>query len=282
MNRTDICKTICSLSGEAGHQKVLEVYNSQKNLPRSYRLQNSDPWCAATVSAVFLLNGYDGFSECSCVMMIYKAKQLGIWVEDDAYKPQIGDVVMYDWQDTGWGDNVGVADHVGIVIGVSDTDITVREGNYNHSIRERVIKINGRYIRGFITPPYEGDIQSEIDMLSDNSVPVSPEMKDISTDVSEAEEKAQTKPQEYIINSVYSICVQTYLNVRTGPGINFPLMEYANLTSDGKKHANRSGALKTGTRVTCLEVKNDDEGNIWIRIPSGWICAKYGNSYYIK
>ena len=281
MNRTDICKTICSLSGEAGHQKVLEVYNSQKVLPRSYRLQNSDPWCAATVSAVFLLNGYDGFSECSCVMMIYKAKQLGIWVEDDAYLPQIGDVVMYDWQDTGWGDNVGVADHVGIVIGVSDTDITVREGNYNHSIRERVIKINGRYIRGFITPPYD-DIQSEIDALPHDSGNVSPETINTTSETSKPQEEAENKENKYIIGNIYSICVQSYLNVRTGPGIRFPLMGYSDLTSDGKKHANKSGALKTGTRVTCLEVKNDDDGNIWIRIPSGWICAKFGNSYYVK
>ena len=71
MIRENVVKTINSLKGEEGHKKVLDVYNSQCPLPRGYKLQAKDPWCAATVSAVFLLNGYDALSEVSCICLLY-------------------------------------------------------------------------------------------------------------------------------------------------------------------------------------------------------------------
>ena len=159
MNRTEVVNTINSLQGEAGHKKVLEVYNAQQNLPRGYKLKYSDWWCAATVSAVMLMHGYDKISECSCYYMIEKAKKAGIWVEDDAYKPSCGDIMMYDWQDTGIGDNKGVPDHTGIVVDVSGNTIYVREGNKSGTIGNRVMRVNGSNIRGYIVPPYEKDGQ---------------------------------------------------------------------------------------------------------------------------
>lgn len=155
MTRNDIVKTINSLEGEAGHKKVLEVYNAQKNLPRGYKVQPSDPWCATTVSAVFLMNGYPDIAECSCPQMIEKAKAKGIWVEDDSFVPQIGDIIMYDWQDSGKGDDIGVPDHTGIVISVTKNRIVVREGNKNKSIGNRDVLVNGINIRGYITPVFD-------------------------------------------------------------------------------------------------------------------------------
>ena len=38
---------------------------------------------------------------------IEKAQAMGIWQENDAYVPQIGDIIMYDWDDNGNGDNTG-------------------------------------------------------------------------------------------------------------------------------------------------------------------------------
>lgn len=154
MKRETVLATINGLSGAAGHKKVLEVYNSQKNLPRGYKVQMKDHWCAATVSAVFLLNGCDAFSECSCVQMVEKAKKANIWQENDGYKPKPGDVVLYDWDDSGQGDNKGQPDHVGIVIKSTKTTFTVREGNKNGTIGNREMKVDGKYIRGFICPKY--------------------------------------------------------------------------------------------------------------------------------
>lgn len=48
---------------------------------------------------------------------------------------------------------------------------------------------------------------------------------------------------------------------------------YAQLSMDGMKHAYSDGCLKKGTPVTIKEVKKDDDGATWVRIPSGWICA---------
>ena len=155
MKREAIVKTIKGLSGMAGHIEVIKVYNAQKPLPRGYKVDINDAWCAATVSAVFLLNDYNAFSECSCVKMVEKAKAAGLWQENDAYMPKIGDVILYDWQDNGKGDNKGQPDHVGIVIKVSGDSFTVREGNKSNTIGDRNLKANGKYIRGYILPPYE-------------------------------------------------------------------------------------------------------------------------------
>ena len=275
MKRTDIVTTINNLKGEDGHKKVLEVYNAQKPLPRGYKVKPTDAWCATTVSAVFLMNGYSDISECSCPQMIEKAKKLGIWVENDAYVPQIGDIILYDWQDSGKGDDVGVPDHVGIVVSVTKNKIMVREGNKNKSIGNRDVLVNGIFIRGYITPTYEAEKASKTKKESKTSKS--------STDSKKAEEKAPEKPQNnayYIIGKTYTIRVNSALNVRKGPGKGYALVGYKNLTADGKAHAYKSGALKNGTRVTVKDTK-DVNGTIWLQIPSGWICAEAGGIKYV-
>lgn len=273
MRREDVVKTINNLKGEAGHKRVLDVYNSQCPLPRGYRLQAKDPWCAATVSAVLITNGYNDLSECSCTMIVNKAKELGIWIESDGFIPQIGDIILYDWQDNNVGDNYGTPDHIGIVIKV-DTDekkFVVREGNKSGTVGNRTMDVNGKYIRGFITPPYEADISGLAEQKIDNT-----------PNAEKSEETAQTKREKYSVGKVYTINVLTALNVRKGAGKNYATVGYAGLTIDGKKHAYQpSGALKNGTRVTCLEVAEFHD-SIWIRIPSGWICAEDSKRTYIK
>lgn len=51
------------------------------------------------------------------------------------------------------------------------------------------------------------------------------------------------------------------------------IKEFAQLTRDGMKHAYSDGCLKKGTTVTVKDVKKDDAGATWVKIPSGWICA---------
>lgn len=275
MKRSDIVATINNLKGEEGHQKVLSVYNAQKPLPRGYKVKNTDAWCATTVSAVFLMNGYSDISECSCPQMIEKAKAKGIWVEDDAYTPKIGDIIMYDWQDSGKGDNVGVADHVGIVVSVTKNKIMVREGNKNKSIGNRDVLVNGIFIRGYITPPYEAEKASK--PKEEKKTSTKPKTSE------KSKEKAPEKPQSnayYIIGKTYTIRVNSALNVRKGPGKGYALVGYKNLTADGKAHAYKSGALKNGTRVTVKDIK-DANGTIWLQIPSGWICAEAGDIKYV-
>ena len=82
------------------------------------------------------------------------------------------------------------------------------------------------------------------------------------------------------MGDVYTVDVRSALNVRTGAGLNYGTVGYYNLTPDGRAHANSFGALLPNTRVTCLDVKEVD-GNTWIEIPSGWVCAVYDGNRYV-
>ena len=86
---------------------------------------------------------------------------MGIWVESDSHIPKGGDWILYDWDDNGKGDNVGGPDHVGTVDKVSDSKIYVVEGNKSKAVGERILAVNGRYIRGFVTPKYSAMAKSK-------------------------------------------------------------------------------------------------------------------------
>lgn len=143
--------------GTVLHHKIIDRYNSRKPLPRGYAVKYTDPWCATFISYLAIVMGYTDIIpiECGCPQMITIAKQMGIWVEDDSYVPKPGDIVLYDWQDSGSGDNTGNPDHIGIVEKVVGNTETVIEGNYQDSVRRREIAVNGRYIRGYIVPRYK-------------------------------------------------------------------------------------------------------------------------------
>lgn len=117
----------------------------------------SDSWCAATVSFWRNILGLTDYilPECSCTRMIELYKKKNLWIEDDAYVPDTGDILMYAWTDNGVGDCKLDADHVGIVKEVKNNTIYVIEGNYSKSVKIRQIKVNGKYIRGFATPDYK-------------------------------------------------------------------------------------------------------------------------------
>ena len=141
------------------HRKIVDGYNKIRPLPRGYKVQYTDPWCATFVSYVSYMCGTLDVlpAECGCPDQIVLFQKLGEWVEDDAYCPNPGDVIYYDWQDGSnhkTTDNRGVADHVGIVESVGNQQITVIEGNRNDSVARRIISLNGQYIRGYGVPKY--------------------------------------------------------------------------------------------------------------------------------
>ena len=138
------------------YRQIVDLYNSIRPLPVGYSLKYSDEWCAATVSAVGQTLGMTDviLPECSCPRMIELYADRGQWIEDDAYVPQIGDIIMYDWQDTGAGNNRGNPDHVGMVAAVNGTTLTIIEGNNGNAVAYRTLQINGRCIRGYCLPDY--------------------------------------------------------------------------------------------------------------------------------
>ena len=112
---------------DGSHKKIIDTYNACKPLPRSYAVKYTDAWCATFASAVGIKAGLTDIipRECSCNQFIQLAKNMGIWVENDAYTPSAGDMILYDWDDNGVGDNTGSADHIGIVVSVSGGVIKV-------------------------------------------------------------------------------------------------------------------------------------------------------------
>lgn len=141
---------------DGSHKKIIDLYNSQKPLPVGYKVSYTDYWCATFVSAVAVKLGLTDIilPECSCSRMIALYQKAGRWTENDAYVPNPGDLIMYDWQDSGVGDNMGAPDHVGIVVGVAGSTITVIEGNKSDAVGYRELKVNGLYIRGYCLPDF--------------------------------------------------------------------------------------------------------------------------------
>ena len=148
---------IGATKGSAKHLDILSVYNNHKPLARGYPVQVKDAYCATTVSAAYIRAGiaeYTG-TECGVEKYVAIAKKKGIWVENDAHIPSLGDACVYDWDDNGVGDCVGAGDHIGIVSAVSGNTFTVTEGNMTGGkVGTRKMKVNGRYIHGFICPDF--------------------------------------------------------------------------------------------------------------------------------
>ena len=144
--------------GSGKYDEILEAYNSYLPHPRGYVMESGKPWCAAFVSAIAVMCDDTDIIpvECSCNEQIKLFKKFGRWEERDDYIPSPGDIIYYDWGDSGKGDNTGEADHVGIVVSAYDDDILAIEGNKgkDHVVGHRHVNVDGVYIRGFGLPDY--------------------------------------------------------------------------------------------------------------------------------
>ena len=139
------------------HKEIIDVYNSHTPRARGYKVKYTDEWCSTFVSAVAIKLGYTDIipTECGCEKHIALFKKKDSWVENENRTPKAGDIIFYDWDDNGVGDNKGHSDHVGIVEKVSGNTITVIEGNYSEAVKRRTLKVNGKYIRGYGVPKYD-------------------------------------------------------------------------------------------------------------------------------
>ena len=153
---------IGACGGSSAHADILYYFNSVK--PDGYTAKKSDPWCAEFVSACAI----QAFGKkiavkyfplsCACTVIIRKAKDKNIWVESDKYIPDAGDWVVFDWNDNGKGDNKGQPDHVELVEYYKAGYIHTIGGNMGSGsgrCGRRKLRIDGRYIRGFVTPDYD-------------------------------------------------------------------------------------------------------------------------------
>lgn len=173
---------------DGSHKKIIDVYNSHKPLARGYVVKYTDAWCATFVSAVAVKLGYTEIipTECSCPKMITLLKNIGAWEESDSRVPNPGDIMFYDWEDNGVGDNQGSSDHVGIVEKVSGNTITIIEGNYKNAVTRRTLTVNGKYIRGYGVPKYDAETPAPVATTTPTNTDSSYTLKQFIKDVQKA------------------------------------------------------------------------------------------------
>lgn len=72
------------------------------------------------------------------------------------------------------------------------------------------------------------------------------------------------------------------MNIRTGAGTNYARKKKSQLSADGKRNSNDSGQYKVGTIFTALSIINNNDGSVWAKTPSGYICLKDKSCVYCK
>lgn len=84
----------------------------------------------------------------------------------------------------------------------------------------------------------------------------------------------------YTIGKVYTLQANMYVRkTANGEKTNYSQLS-SNAKANGYADANGKGILKKGTKVTCKEVCAVDN-QVWIRIPSGWVCGYNGSKQYV-
>ena len=158
--RMQVVKTAESYLGwgeaDGSYLEILDTYNAHVPLARGYTVQPTDSWCATFVSAVSIELELTHIlpTECSCEQQILLFEALSRWEERDSAIPLPGDIIYYDWDDSGIGDCTGWSDHVGIVVGTKWPFIKVIEGNRDDAVTYRYLPLNSVRIRGYGVPDY--------------------------------------------------------------------------------------------------------------------------------
>lgn len=147
-------KWIGTREGDSNHKAILSIYNSQTPLPRGYRLRETDAWCAGFVTAVAVDTGCGDLfpCDCSCWYMEKLAGQKGYIVDRES--ATVGDVVLYDWEQD------GTADHVGIVVQRNGSTLKVVEGNMNNAVGYRNVGVKSKNIRTVFRIPFAESVDS--------------------------------------------------------------------------------------------------------------------------
>lgn len=124
--------------------------------------------------------GDHGIYEMSCSNLITIAKAKGVWLEDEsvygssAHPAQIGDGIIYDWDDDGKGDCKGAPEHVGMITEVHPGYMVITEGNFSRSVKKRTVLYNAKQIRGFICPDYDAAVNGIPETVAPTVQPSTP------------------------------------------------------------------------------------------------------------
>lgn len=140
------------------HKEIVDVYNSHKPLARGYKAKYTSAWCDIFVSACAIKAGAVDLigTEVGCERHIDIFKKKGIWIEDGRVTPKVGDIILFNWDDSTQG-NDGYSDHIGLVEQVNGKTIVCIEGNIDSKVARRTINVGWGYIRGYARPNYAAE-----------------------------------------------------------------------------------------------------------------------------
>ena len=243
------------------HKHIIDVYNAHKPLAGGYKVKYTDAWCATFVSAVAIKCGYTDIipTECGCQRQIELFKKIGCWIENENRTPRPGDVIFYDWDDNGIGDNKGYSDHVGIVEEVVNGKITVIEGNCDNSVKRNYIAVNGKGIRGYGVPKYDAEPGASSGEAAS---------KPTSTTASSTAKNTTDAAQSFLASlaGTYKVTASS-LNVRSGAGTSKTILV----------------AIPKGTAVKCYGYYTNVAGVKWLYVQftyknvtyTGYCSSKY-------
>lgn len=159
---------------DGSFKEIIDTYNTlvsaglAPSFPRGFRMDYKTPWCSSFVSAIAIKLRYTDIipPEVGCGQHVELFKKLGIWREADDFVPFPGCICLFDWEDDGRGDNQGYPNHIGYVTKTyPDGRFITVEGNYDNAVKEREMKVNGKYIRGFAVPKY--DPEPDVNLVPD-------------------------------------------------------------------------------------------------------------------
>lgn len=272
---------------DGSYKEIIDIYNQYNPKPRGITMLYNWAWCACTWSALAIKLGYTDIIpiEISCGELIEAAKKMGCWVESDNYLPRPGDGILYDWDDNKKGDNLGWPDHVGIIDYVNPDSgyFTVIEGNYSNSVKKRTVSINGKFIRGFITPRYDAEVEDPVVTPSGTGKDVDTIAKECISGIwgngEERKKKVTAAGFDYVMvqNRINQIINGSATIAKTPEQIQ---EQPVNKTFDASCKAQRKDISLSGTwRTTAnLYLRNDAGTNkkALVLIPKGTTVRNYG------
>ena len=93
------------------------------------------------------------------------------------------DLILYDWNDDGKGDDTGAPEHIGAVVSVTNKIINVVEGNKGGKVGYRELAVNGKYIRGFVKPNYASKATKEPEKKKEDPKPATKTITEVANEV---------------------------------------------------------------------------------------------------
>ena len=160
------------VTAPTGDDKYIKYYNS---ITGSGFSVNGTPWCAIFVTYCARNVGIPttiipNFASCTTSRDSFW-KPNNRWKSPSNYTPMAGDIIYFDWDDT------GDCDHVGIVVDVKDGYVYTVEGNTKGSyktygVRYKSYGLKSSLIAGYADPDYEklGDEVIETPTTGDSAI----------------------------------------------------------------------------------------------------------------